>query len=118
MKNKRYMALVLAMLMLVCVLTTGCGRTVSKPGKTSGPRPTEAKEEESIRVTPDTGKKPGREMDSEEIAEYLQTRVVKVESSDGIGSGFFIDDEGTIVTNYHVIDGTVSIKVVMHDGAT
>ena len=35
----------------------------------------------------------------------------------GLGSGFFIDDEGTFVTNYHVIDGTVSGEITLEDGS-
>jgi len=32
------------------------------------------------------------------------------------GSGFFIDDNGTAVTNYHVIDGAYSAKIEMDNG--
>ena len=35
---------------------------------------------------------------------------------DGLGSGFFIDERGTILTNHHVIDGAERIDVVFHDG--
>ncbi len=34
----------------------------------------------------------------------------------GSGSGFYIDSTGTIVTNYHVIDGATDILVVDDDG--
>ncbi len=34
----------------------------------------------------------------------------------GLGSGFVIDKEGHIVTNFHVIDGADSIRVVFSDG--
>ena len=30
----------------------------------------------------------------------------------GTGTGFFIDDEGTAFTNYHVLDGAVKIKIL------
>ena len=33
----------------------------------------------------------------------------------GMGSGFFWDDKGHIVTNYHVIRGAVDIKVALID---
>jgi S1-C subfamily serine protease len=36
----------------------------------------------------------------------------------GIGSGFFIDKEGHILTNNHVIDNATSVKVVLYDGTT
>ena len=34
----------------------------------------------------------------------------------GSGSGFIYDDEGHIVTNAHVVDGAVSIRVTFNDG--
>ena len=33
----------------------------------------------------------------------------------GMGSGFFWDDKGHIVTNYHVIRGAADIKVALID---
>ena len=121
MKQKKSLALLLAMLMLISILTTGC-RDASRSGKVADTSIKNAdraeKETSADRPASSSAKKSGKEMSSEEIAEYLQTRVVKVENSDGsIGSGFFIDDEGTIVTNYHVIEGATSIGVVLHDGA-
>ena len=34
----------------------------------------------------------------------------------GLGSGFIIDRDGTIVTNYHVVDGAQKITVTLSDG--
>ncbi len=36
----------------------------------------------------------------------------------GTGSGFIWDDRGTIVTNFHVIQGADSATVTLHDGST
>jgi S1-C subfamily serine protease len=36
----------------------------------------------------------------------------------GQGSGFIVDKEGHILTNYHVIDGASEINVTLHDGET
>ncbi|MCL2724207.1 MAG: trypsin-like peptidase domain-containing protein [Polyangiaceae bacterium] len=50
-----------------------------------------------------------------------QTRVVEdffqgaLEIPAGSGSGFVWDTEGTIVTNFHVVDGAQSITVTLHD---
>lgn len=38
--------------------------------------------------------------------------------SEGTGSGFILDDQGHIVTNYHVIEGADSIDVTLSDGTT
>ncbi len=34
------------------------------------------------------------------------------------GSGFFVDDQGHIITNYHVVDGASEITVRLHDNRT
>ena len=36
----------------------------------------------------------------------------------GIGSGFFIDQDGHLITNYHVLDGRYTAKVKTADGST
>ncbi|SFI45899.1 S1C family serine protease [Planctomicrobium piriforme] len=41
---------------------------------------------------------------------------VKTRSGDSIGSGFLIDKDGTIVTNYHVIAGAASAEAEFRDG--
>lgn len=62
-------------------------------------------------------------MSSADLAEYVKKSTVTVEvktvhGGSGAGSGFFIDDEGTLVTNYHVIDAASSIKVEVTDGGS
>lgn len=55
-------------------------------------------------------------MSGPELAEYAEERTVTVNTDSSTGSGFFIDDQGTIVTCYHVIDGANSISVKLGDG--
>ncbi len=60
-------------------------------------------------------------MDSTELAAYARPRTVTVtvETVNGgtsTGSGFFIDDQGTIITNYHVIDLGASMSVEVTGG--
>jgi serine protease Do len=39
-----------------------------------------------------------------------------MEAPVAMGSGFVIDKEGRIVTNYHVVDGAEEVTVTLHDG--
>ena len=61
-------------------------------------------------------------MDTADLAEYVQDRTVTVNvktitGGSGTGSGFFVDSEGTIVTNFHVIDMAEEISVEVNSGA-
>ncbi len=61
-------------------------------------------------------------MDTADLAEYVQERTVTVNvktisGGSGTGSGFFVDSEGTIVTNFHVIDMAEEISVEVNSGA-
>ncbi|MCX6063885.1 MAG: stalk domain-containing protein, partial [Caldiserica bacterium] len=57
-----------------------------------------------------------------EIAKKVESVVyIEIAFGDGkgaSGSGFIISPDGRIVTNYHVIDGAASGKVVLNDGTT
>lgn len=39
-----------------------------------------------------------------------------IKEQDGIGSGFIINEEGYVVTNYHVINGASEVKIILNDG--
>ncbi|MBU3196183.1 S1C family serine protease [Clostridium algidicarnis] len=38
------------------------------------------------------------------------------QATEGIGSGFIINEEGYLLTNYHVINGAQDVKVILNDG--
>jgi len=62
-------------------------------------------------------------MDTADLAEYLEDRTVTVNvrtitGGEGAGSGFFISDDGLIVTNFHVIDMASTINVETVSGAS
>ena len=42
----------------------------------------------------------------------------EVNKSDGLGSGFFIDTQGTVLTNFHVLAGAHRAEVKLSDGRT
>lgn len=39
-----------------------------------------------------------------------------LQQQEGIGSGFIINEEGHILTNYHVIEGAQTVKIIFYDG--
>ena len=61
---------------------------------------------------------------SEEVFSKIAPAVVEILADEAggqyysMGSGFFIDDRGTLVTNYHVIDGTVTGQISLADGTS
>ncbi len=66
--------------------------------------------------------KASAEYDAEQISEIASSAVFLVAVYDkkgdmkGTGSGFFIDKNGTAVTNYHVIDSAASAQIMTVDG--
>lgn len=128
---KKTLALILAVVCLAGVLA-GCGSSASAPEPTAAP--TEAPTPEPTAeptpeptpeptATPEPTPEPKKPMDTADLAEYVQERTVtvnveKITGSKSSGSGFFIDSEGTIVTNFHVIDLAQAISVEMDNGAS
>ncbi|MGJ8726147.1 MAG: trypsin-like peptidase domain-containing protein [Roseibacillus sp.] len=49
---------------------------------------------------------------------YLGRTYERTWETTGIGSGVIVTPEGHVVTNEHVIDGTLAMKVTLHDGRT
>ncbi len=48
---------------------------------------------------------------------YVSPHHIAQASGKGLGSGVLIDEQGSIVTNAHVVDGAANITVTLHDGA-
>ena len=47
---------------------------------------------------------------------YVSAHHIVQASGKGIGSGVLIDEQGSIVTNAHVVEGAANITVTLHDG--
>ena len=47
---------------------------------------------------------------------YVSAHHITQASGKGIGSGVLIDEQGSIVTNAHVVEGAANITVTLHDG--
>ena len=67
-------------------------------------------------VTEDNGPKTPAEI-FENCAPAVVTLLVDGHQGQGGGTGFFIDEEGTLATNHHVIHGAREIKVKTLDGS-
>lgn len=65
-------------------------------------------------------------LSTEEIAKLISPAVVTVTSTSagniftqgqqGVGTGFIVDKDGLVVTNYHVIEGASKISLTLYDG--
>lgn len=82
--------------LLLVVLATSCGT----PGKATSPR---------MRMT------------AKDIVQQSTDAIVRIEAGDAksgekIGTGFILDKGGLIATNLHVVAGSSSITIKLHDG--
>ena len=74
------------------VLAVGCGGTTKKTG---GPK-----------LTP------------KDIVKQSSPAIVRIETGDGLGTGFIIDKTGVVATNLHVVRGKKEIHVRLYGGDT
>ncbi|MDO9354595.1 MAG: trypsin-like peptidase domain-containing protein [Solirubrobacteraceae bacterium] len=51
-----------------------------------------------------------------EIYKQVQSGVVQIRTGNASGTGFVVAQNGTIVTNAHVVDGASSVRVIFDDG--
>jgi len=58
--------------------------------------------------------KPAPERDVRDLVNQLGEAVVQVHTPSGLGSGFFINDDGFLITNFHVIEGETQISVEVY----
>ena len=66
------------------------------------------------------------DLSTEEIAKLVSPSVVTVtatssgnlfgQGKSGVGTGFIVDKDGKVITNYHVIDGSNEIELTLYDG--
>jgi S1-C subfamily serine protease len=56
------------------------------------------------------------EVQQQSLFERVAPSVVFISRGDAFGSGFFVNAEGLILTNAHVVRGRQKVEVVLHDG--
>lgn len=55
------------------------------------------------------------QISTEEVVQKALATTVLIQTDLGLGSGFFLDGQGMVVTNYHVIEGASGIGVITQD---
>ncbi len=70
---------------------------------------------QTVILTPGQNSQERKKLSSQEIVELIQPTVVLIETQRGQGSGFFVSDDGEILTNAHVVRGSKWIKVTTAD---
>ena len=66
-------------------------------------------------IAPMTGEKTPADL-FKELAPSVVTVTIKKNGSEGGGTGFLVDKDGTIATNHHVIDAAAAVRVKFQNG--
>jgi serine protease Do len=102
---------------IVSVVKSDAKAATAKTGKKSGDSPakaaaappaTESKGLFSINTTPPP------ERTVRELVAQLGQAVVQVRTPSGLGSGFFLTEDGHLITNFHVIEGETQISIEVY----
>ena len=112
--------LAIALLVLLAVVAAGCGGDDGAAGDDERTTTTTAPPSSPDRSTPegpgDIRPTPGLDL-IPSLVRDLQPSVVAVLTDEGEGSGVVYAENGTVITNNHVVDGANEIRVAFVDGS-
>ena len=126
-------ALILAIVAVLLGVTLGCGFSSQMLVPTATPTAPPPTPTSATPQVPSLPEQPANALEAQVEAVYTQagSAVVNVTSvtyaydfffnpvpQEGTGSGFVYDEEGHIVTNYHVIENAEELSVTLADGET
>ena len=103
-------------LAFVVVVSMGAGAVVARQvGASGGPSQVAARAGGSSRTVAGTVGAPNGSL--ADVVGPATASTVLIEGGTAAGSGVVVDRQGRIVTNYHVIEGQKTIKVILQDGS-
>lgn len=83
----------------------------ARPAETEKPSPATAEVQTGFYTAPG---KPGPVSNVRDLVKIIGEAVVQVRTPSGLGSGFIINDEGFLLTNFHVIEGETQISIEVY----
>ncbi len=90
----------------------------SPPEAAPTPPPAVAAEIKPVTASPSdfyrAAASPSAERNVRDLVNQIGEAVVQVRTPGGLGSGFFINDDGFLITNFHVIEGETQISVEVY----
>ncbi len=106
-----------------CTATSDEGSVAngSEPSTTSGESSSTTEATPVVTPTPVSRTPDAEPLTTPELVEILTPSVVQIAVSlgqgQGVGTGVILDEQGLILTNWHVVEGAVAITVAFEDGS-